>query len=79
MPAERTNPRYLDLAPDLAGRDITIHGLTGDIALVKSSVYDHYVRDGQFLVDLAWWIENIEEDIWAAGAATVALPLRGNS
>jgi acyl dehydratase len=77
VPAEAKNPRYLMLVPDLRDADITIHGLTGDVALVKSYVYDHYVRDGQFLVELAWWIENIENDIWAAGAATVALPSRG--
>lgn len=62
--------------PDVRGREITTHGLTGDVAIVKSYVYDQYVRDGVFLVDLGWWIEDIEDEIWAAGAATVALPSR---
>ena len=35
---------------------------------MKSYVYDKYVRDGDFFVDLAWWIETIEGDIWLAGA-----------
>jgi hypothetical protein len=48
--------------------------LTGDLALVRSYVYDKYFRDGEPLVDLGWWIETIEGDIWLAGGATVRLP-----
>jgi hypothetical protein len=72
-----TNPdavRFLDRVPHMAGRYVNAHGLTRDLALVKSYVYDKYVRDGDFLVDLAWWIEDIEGDIWLDGCATVRLP-----
>ncbi len=51
-----------------------VHGLTGDLAIVKSRVYDKYVRDGLFYADLAWWIETIEGDIWLVGLATIKLP-----
>lgn len=58
----------------MKGRTVTTHGLTGDLALVKSYVYDKYVRDGEFLAELVWWIETIEGDIWLTGGATVKLP-----
>jgi len=70
---------YLDRVPYMKGKYVNTHGLTGDIALVKSYVYDKYVRDGEFFVDLVWWIETIEGDIFAEGGATVRLPSRGGS
>jgi hypothetical protein len=65
---------FLDRVPAMKGKTATTHGLTGDLALVKSYVYDKYVRDGDFLAELAWWIETIEGDVWLAGGATVVLP-----
>jgi hypothetical protein len=65
---------FLGKIPYMSGKHALAHGLTGDLALVKSYVYDKYVRDGEFLVDLAWWIETIEGDIWLEGGATVILP-----
>jgi hypothetical protein len=72
-----TNPdavRFLDPVPHMQGRYADSHGLTRDLALVKSYVYDKYVRDGEFLVELAWWIEAVTGDIWLEGGATVKLP-----
>lgn len=74
-----TNPdaiRFLDRVPGMASRYADAHGLTRDLALVKSCVYDKYVLDGQFLAELAWWIETITGEIWLEGAATVKLPSR---
>jgi len=68
--------RFLDRVPFMKGRTCTVHGLTGDLALVKSYVYDKYVCDGGFFAELAWWIETIEGDIWLNGGATVRLPSR---
>jgi hypothetical protein len=65
---------FLKKIPHMKGRHVLAHGLTGDLALVKSYVYDKYFRDGEPLVDLGWWIETIEGDIWLAGGATVRLP-----
>jgi hypothetical protein len=65
---------FLAKVPFMAGKQALAHGLTGDLALVKSYVYDKYVRNGKYYVDLAWWIEAIEGDIWLAGGATVKLP-----
>ncbi|NTV90562.1 MAG: MaoC family dehydratase [Clostridiales bacterium] len=67
---------FLDKVPYMKGRQVMAHGLTGDLALVKSYVYDKYACDGEFFAELAWWIETIEGDIWLAGGATVKLPSR---
>jgi hypothetical protein len=72
-----TNPDaedFLGKIPTMKGKHALAHGLTGDLALVKSYVYDKYFRDGEPLVELGWWIETIEGDIWLAGGATVKLP-----
>ena len=72
-----TNPRaerFLHLVPSLEGRSVTTHGLTKDVAIVKSEVVAKYVEDGEFLVDLVWWIETINGEIWEEGMATVRLP-----
>jgi hypothetical protein len=74
-----TNPdcvRFPEKVPHMCHRYADAHGMTTDLALVKSYVYDKYVRDGEFLVELAWWIETITGHIWTDGHATVRLPSR---
>ncbi len=74
-----TNPWaevFLDKVPHMKGKRATAHGLTTDLALVKSYVCDKYYTDGAYFVDLVWWIETIEGDIWLNGGATVKLPSR---
>jgi hypothetical protein len=73
------NPRalhYLDQVPFMRGKFVSEHGLTGDVAIVKSYLTKKYVRDGKFMVDLVWWIENIDGQIWEEGSATIRLPSR---
>jgi hypothetical protein len=60
-----------------AGKYKIIHGLTGDLAIIKSYIYNKYVMDDEFFVEQAWWIENIEGDIWEEGSAIVKLPSKG--
>jgi len=67
---------FLDDVPILNGRKATCHGLERDIMLVKSYVTRKYSQNGEFLVDLAWWIECITGEIFEEGRATVALPSR---
>jgi hypothetical protein len=74
VPADPDAVDFLAPVPHMRGRYADAHGLTRDLALVKSYVYDKYVRDGEFLVELAWWIEAITGEIWLAGGATVRLP-----
>jgi hypothetical protein len=64
---------FLGKIPHMKGRHALAHGLTGDLALVKSYVYDKYFLDDEPLVELGWWIETIEGDIWLEGGATVRL------
>lgn len=74
VPVNPLAERFLEKIPKMKGKFVTAHGLTGDLAIVKSYVYDKYVRDGEFFVELAWWVETIEGDIWEEGGATVKLP-----
>ena len=74
VPANPWLEDFLAKVPHMRDRFCNAHGLTGDLALVKSYVYDKYHRDGSFYADLAWWIETIVGDIWLAGGATVELP-----
>jgi hypothetical protein len=74
VPLSPEAEHFLDRVPHMNGRHVDTHGLTGDIAIVKSYVYDKFSRDGEFFVDLVWWIETIEGDIFAEGGATVQLP-----
>ncbi|WDS35041.1 hypothetical protein [Pseudoxanthomonas sp.] len=74
VPVNPDAQHFLDKVPFLKGRDVDAHGLTGDVAIVRSYVYDKYFRDGQPYVELAWWVETIDGHIWTAGGATVRLP-----
>ncbi len=74
VPASPLSEDFLAHAPSMKGKHINAHGLTTDLAIVKSYVYDKYVCDGEFYVDLAWWVESIDGYIWEAGGATVKLP-----
>jgi hypothetical protein len=65
---------FLGKVPKMNGRHVLAHGLTGDLAIVKSCVYDKYARDGEFFVELGWWVETIDGYIWEEGGATVKLP-----
>lgn len=66
--------RWLEKVPEMKGKHVNAHGVTTDVAIVKSYVYNKYVRDNEFFVDLAWWIESIDGYIWMEGGATVKLP-----
>ncbi len=74
VPKSPYKEHFLARVPYMKDKYALAHGLTKDLAIVKSYVYDKYSRDGEFFVDLAWWIETIEGDIWLEGGATVILP-----
>ena len=74
FPINPESERHLERIPKLKGKFVNTHGLTTDIALIKSYVYDKYVRNDECFVELVWLIENIEGYIWTEGAATVKLP-----
>lgn len=74
--AEHFLERLTPYLPSMKGRFVTTHGLTQDVALVQSRVVGKSIVDGQPLVDLVWWIETLDGQIWEEGAATVRLPSR---
>ena len=68
--------RYVNRVPGMEDAYVSVHGLTKDIALVKSTVTGKRVNNGKFEVELVWWIENIEGQIWEEGLAVIELPSR---
>lgn len=74
VPQNPLAEHFLENVPGMKRRHLTAHGLTTDLAIVKSYVYDKYMRDGEYFVELAWWIESIDNYLWEEGAATVKLP-----
>ncbi|MBN1624879.1 MAG: hypothetical protein JW944_00030, partial [Deltaproteobacteria bacterium] len=42
--------------------------------IVRSYVYDKYVLNGEFFVELGWWIETMAGSNFGEGAATIRLP-----
>lgn len=73
-----TNPEatvFMEPCPEMLGKCIH-HGMERDIMLIKSKVYDKHIEDGEHLVELVWWIESIEGDVYEEGQATVRLPSR---
>jgi len=66
--------RYLQNAPKMKDKHQLAHGVTCDLAVVKSQVYDKYINNGEFFVELAWWVETIDGYIWEEGCATIKLP-----
>lgn len=62
--------------PGMAGAHVSVHGLTKDVALVKSEVTGKRITNGAHEVELVWWIENLDGQIWEEGSAVVTLPSR---
>jgi hypothetical protein len=76
VPKSPYSEDFLSHVPSMKGKHISAHGLTTDLAIVKSYVYDRYVLNGEHYAELAWWVESIDGYIWEAGAATVKLPAK---
>jgi hypothetical protein len=71
------SPQYLDflsVVPELNGKHINAHGLSTDLGIVKSYVYNKYIENGEHYAELAFWVETIDGYIWEAGRVTVKLP-----
>jgi hypothetical protein len=74
VPKSPYSEDFLSHVPFMKGKHVSAHGLTTDLAITKSYVYNKYVKDGDYLVDVAWWVESIDGYIWEAGGVTVKLP-----
>lgn len=67
---------YLEKVPYMKGKRATWHGLTGDTVISRAYVFDKYKKDGEYFVDLIWWMENFDNYLILEGFATVKLPKR---
>jgi hypothetical protein len=74
VPTSPLSKRYLKKVPYMKHKYVDVHGLQKDIGLVKSYVVRKRACRGKFEVELVWWVETIEGDIWTEGGAIVQLP-----
>lgn len=51
-----------------------IHGEAGDVAINRLVVTKKYLEQGEHLIDLTWWCETLDGQIFTEGTATVVLP-----
>ena len=71
---------FLDKLPEglIKASDLT-SVRAASFVIVKSYVYDKFARDGEFFVDLIWWIETLPGGgLWGNGGATVKLPSKNS-
>jgi hypothetical protein len=68
--------RYVHRIPILAqaNRVVNAHPLSNDVGIVQAYIEKKYVRNNEFFVDLVWWVEDIDGNIFEEGGATVRLP-----
>ncbi len=76
VPSDPLAEHFLDRVPSMKGRYVNTHGLTQDVAIVKSEVVGKYIKDGKPMVDLVWWVETIDGYIFEEGMATYRLALK---
>jgi acyl dehydratase len=72
-------PSFLDKVPENVLTRVNVLGDgRGDskFMIVRSYVYDKYVKNGEGYVDIIWWIESIGGGNWGEGGATVKLPMK---
>jgi hypothetical protein len=74
VPQSPITERYVHRVPALEGKEVSSHPLTGDIGIVRAYVEKKYEENGEYFVDLVWWVEAIDGAIWEEGGATVKLP-----
>ncbi len=74
--ANPASERFVDQVPKLkaANKVVNAHGLTYELAIVKSYIAKKYQKGNEYFVDIIWWIENLDGYIWEEGGATVRLP-----
>jgi acyl dehydratase len=65
---------YLEKVPSMKGKRANWHGLEGDTVVSRAYVCDKYSKDGEYFVDLIWWMENFDNYLILEGFATVKLP-----
>ena len=65
----------IEKIPCMQGKKCNTHGLQYDVMKIHSQVYDKYEKDGEYFVELGWWITTLnDEEIYEEGGATIKLP-----
>ncbi len=67
---------WLDQVPYMKGKEATTHPMQQDLAICKMYVTGKKIENSLHLVELVWWIETLEGDIWMDGKAEIVLPGR---
>jgi acyl dehydratase len=65
---------YLEKVPYMKGKRANWHGMAGDAAISRAYVFNKYTKNGEYFVDLIWWIETLNKYLILEGFATVKLP-----
>ena len=73
-PPQMPDIPYLDKVPGMEGKMASCHLLENDLCISKAHVIRKYEKNGEYLVDLIWWVETIDADVVEEGMFTVALP-----
>ncbi|MBN1627139.1 MAG: MaoC family dehydratase, partial [Deltaproteobacteria bacterium] len=78
VPVSSYSERYVQRVPKLAeaGKVVDAHPLSYDLAIIQAYVEKKFEKDGEYFVDLVWWVESMDGYIWEEGGATVRLPSR---
>lgn len=74
FPMNPEAPYFIKEAPSMAGKHINGHGLQHDIMIIKSEVIKKYVKNGEYLAELIFWMETIDGCVYEHGKAIVSLP-----
>ena len=74
FPPQMPDIPYLDKVPGMEGKMAACHLLENDLCISKAHVIRKYEKNGEYLVDLIFWIETIDGDVVEEGMFTVALP-----
>lgn len=78
LPPHPDEPNYIQGVPFLAGKQVVSHGLVRDMCIANGYVKRKYIHNGAYMVDVIWWLETLDGDIYEEGEATVKLPSREN-
>lgn len=77
IPAHPNRVSPFKAVPGMEHRHTEVHGEEGDLAINRIHVTGKRVDEaGNHLVDITWWVETIEHQIYTEGTATVLLPSR---
>jgi len=80
IPASPLSEHYVHRVPILAkaNKVVNAHPLTGDLCITQAYIEKKYEKDGKHFVDLVWWDETIDGNIFEEGGATVILPSKND-